>query len=46
VRHGFDDPPIERRFDLDPIPGLKARDDALKASGGQPMGDLTNSLQL
>jgi acid phosphatase len=37
---------INRRFDLDPLPGLAARDAALKASGGQAMGDLTNALSL
>ena len=37
---------INRRFDLDPLPGLAARDAALKAGGGQPMGDLTNALNL
>ncbi len=37
---------ITRRFGLDPLPGLTARDSALKAAGGQPMGDLTNALSL
>jgi len=37
---------IARRFDLDALPGLAARDSALKASGGQAMGDLTNALNL
>jgi len=37
---------ITRRFSLDKLPGLTARDAALKAAGGQPMGDLTGSLSL
>ena len=37
---------ITRRFGLDTLPGLKKRDDALKANGLQPMGDLTNALAL
>jgi acid phosphatase len=37
---------ITRRFGLDTLPGLTARDSALKANGAQPMGDLTNSLNL
>ncbi|HVZ42612.1 MAG TPA: acid phosphatase [Ramlibacter sp.] len=37
---------ITRRFGLDTLPGLKTRDDALKAAGLQPMGDLTNALSL
>jgi hypothetical protein len=28
------------------LPGLTTRDAALKASGGQAMGDLTNALNL
>lgn len=36
---------ITRRFSLDTLPGLAARDAALKASGAQPMGDLSNVLQ-
>ena len=35
-----------RRFDLDNLPGLAARDAALQAAGGKPMGDLTNALNL
>jgi acid phosphatase len=37
---------ITRRFGLDTLPGLTTRDAALKASGGQAMGDLTNALNL
>src|SRR5262249_44011984 len=37
---------IDRRFDLDPLPGLTARDAALVANGGKKMGDLTDSLSL
>jgi acid phosphatase len=38
---------ITRRFGLDTLPGLTARDNALKAvTGGQAMGDLTNALNL
>jgi acid phosphatase len=37
---------ITRRFELDPLPGLTERDQALVANGGHPMGDLTNALEL
>jgi len=37
---------ITRRFGLDKLAGLTARDDALKAAGASPMGDLTNALNL
>mgnify|MGYP003337308617 CR=1 FL=1 len=37
---------ITRRFGLPTLPGLSTRDEALKANGGQPMGDLTNALKL
>ncbi|MBS0357459.1 MAG: acid phosphatase [Proteobacteria bacterium] len=37
---------ITRVFGLDTLPGLTARDKALKASGAQPMGDLSNALTL
>ena len=37
---------ITRRFGLDTLPGLKKRDDALKANGMPQMGDLTNALNL
>ena len=37
---------ITRRFNLETLPGLKTRDDALKANGLSPMGDLTNALDL
>ena len=35
---------ITRRFGLQPLPGLVARDQALKANHQKPMGDLTNAL--
>ena len=37
---------ITRRFGLDTLAGLKTRDDALTAAGGNAMGDLTNALDL
>ena len=37
---------MTRRFGLATLPGLAARDAALKAAGGQAMGDLTNALAL
>jgi acid phosphatase len=37
---------ITRRFGLTTLPGLAARDAALVANGAQPMGDLTNALNL
>ena len=37
---------ITRRFGLAALPGITARDAALVAAGGQPMGDLTNALDL
>ena len=37
---------ITKRFDLPVLPGLIARDEALKASGHPPLGDLTNALTL
>lgn len=37
---------ITRRFGLPELPGLVARDAALKAHGHPPMGDLTNALAL
>ena len=37
---------ITRRFSLPTLPGITARDTALKNAGGQPMGDLTNALNL
>jgi acid phosphatase len=37
---------VTRRFGLSTLPGLAARDTALKANGGQAMGDLTNALNL
>jgi acid phosphatase len=35
---------ITHRFSLPTLPGLAARDAALVANGGKPMGDLTNAL--
>jgi len=37
---------ITRRFGLPELPGLVARDGALVAAGGRPMGDLTAALEL
>jgi acid phosphatase len=37
---------ISRRFDLDVLPGMAARDQGLSAHGSPPMGDLTNALVL
>jgi acid phosphatase len=37
---------ITRVFGTDPLPGVTARDDALKANGNPAMGDLTNALNL
>jgi phospholipase C len=37
---------IARRFDLDPLPGIAARDAAMKAAGIPALGDLTNALNL
>jgi acid phosphatase len=37
---------ITRRFNLPQLPGLKQRDDALKANGFPAMGDLTHALNL
>ena len=37
---------ITRRFDLPLLPGLKARDDAVAAAGGEHLGDLTAALDL
>jgi acid phosphatase len=35
---------IDKRFGLQPLPGITARDTALTAAGGTAMGDLTNAL--
>ena len=35
---------INKRFQLQPLPGLQARDKALKTNGMPPIGDLTNAL--
>jgi acid phosphatase len=37
---------IARRFDLDTLPGITARDAALTSHGAPAMGDLTNALDL
>jgi phospholipase C len=37
---------ISKRFDLPVLPGIEARDAALMANGGKPMGDLTGALTL
>jgi acid phosphatase len=37
---------ITRRFDLEVLPGIAARNQALTAHGAAPMGDLTSSLEL
>ena len=37
---------MTRRFDLEPLPGVVMRDQALKAHGEYPMGDLTAALDL
>jgi acid phosphatase len=37
---------IARRFDLPELPGIVARDAALRANGSKPMGDLTAALRL
>ncbi len=36
---------ITRVHQLEVLDGLKARDDAMKARGQTPMGDLTNALK-
>jgi acid phosphatase len=37
---------ITERFDLPVLPGIRARDEAVKAHGEPPLGDLTNALNL
>ncbi len=37
---------INRRFGLKPLPGIEQRDEALRANGQKPMGDLTEALNL
>ena len=37
---------ITERFGLPVLPGIDARNAALKAHGAKPMGDLTNALDL
>jgi phospholipase C len=37
---------ITRRFDLPTLPGLTARDQALRANQQAPLGDLTHALYL
>jgi phospholipase C len=36
---------ITRRFNLPILPGIQARDEKVKANGGEPLGDLTNTLR-
>jgi phospholipase C len=36
---------ITTRYSLPKLPGLTARDAAMVAAGGKPMGDLTATLQ-
>jgi acid phosphatase len=35
---------ITKRFNLPLLPGIQARDEKVKANGGEPLGDLTNTL--
>ena len=35
---------ITRRFQLPVLPGIRTRDEGVKANGGPPLGDLTNAL--
>ena len=37
---------LTRLFDLDRLPGIARRDDALRQARSRPMGDLTNALDL
>jgi acid phosphatase len=37
---------ISKRFDLPLLPGIVARDAAMTANGGKPLGDLTGALTL
>lgn len=37
---------ITHRFSLPVLPGIRARDETVKANGGAPLGDLTNALNL
>jgi acid phosphatase len=37
---------ISRRFDLEALPGVRGRDEALLRAGQPPLGDLTNALDL
>jgi acid phosphatase len=37
---------ITRRFELEKLPGLMEREQAMIAAGGPPPGDLTGALQL
>ena len=36
---------IAKRFSLQPLDGMRVRNESLKAHGGQAMGDLTNALE-
>jgi len=35
---------ITKRFQLPLLPGIRTRDESVKANGGPPLGDLTNAL--
>jgi phospholipase C len=37
---------ITKRFALPVLAGIQARDEAIKANGNRPLGDLTNALAL
>jgi acid phosphatase len=37
---------ITKRFQLPVLPGIRSRDESVKANGGPPLGDLTNALTL
>ncbi|MGA3237000.1 MAG: acid phosphatase [Bryobacteraceae bacterium] len=37
---------ITKRFQLPVLPGIRSRDESVKANGGAPFGDLTNALTL
>lgn len=37
---------ITKRFGLPVLPGIRGRDEKIKANGGHPLGDLTNALAL
>ena len=35
---------IAKRFGLEPLDGMRVRNESLQSHGGVPMGDLTNAL--